>query len=323
MRVEKKNFPLHSPFVITGYTFTELQAIWVTLTEDGHSGRGEACGVYYLGETQDSMATDVEDARFAVENGATRSEIQGLLPPGGARNALDCAMWDLECKSSGKSIWELLDMEPHELTTVATIGIGTPDEMATRARELSRFSKLKVKLDSDKPIERLTAIRAVRPDAELVVDANQGWSAEQLTQIAPKLESLAIAMVEQPLARGHDVEMASVPRVILMGADESLVSLDEYDAVAALYDVINIKLDKCGGLTEALMIVERAKADGKKVMVGNMTGTSLSMAPSYVVGQFAEFVDIDGPVLLSEDIPDGLIYQEGGVVSLPAPTLWG
>ena len=321
--MEKKNFPLHSPFVITGYTFTELQAIWVTLIEDGHSGRGEACGVYYLGESQDSMVADLEDVRLAVENGATRIEIQGLLPPGGARNALDCAMWDLECKSTGKSIWELLDIEPHELTTVATIGIGAPDAMATRARELSSFSKLKVKLDSDQPIERLTAIRAVRPDAELVVDANQGWSAEQLTQIAPQLESLAIAMVEQPLARGNDSDMARVPRVIPMGADESLVSLDEYDAVAPLYDVINIKLDKCGGLTEALMIVERAKADNKKVMVGNMTGTSLSMAPSYAVGQFAEFVDIDGPVLLSKDIPDGLIYQEGGVVSLPTPTLWG
>jgi L-alanine-DL-glutamate epimerase-like enolase superfamily enzyme len=323
MRVEKKNFPLHSPFVITGYTFTELQAIWVTLSENGHAGRGEACGVYYLGETQDSMAAAVEDVRSAVENGATRSDVQELLPPGGARNALDSAMWDLECKSSGKSIWELLDIEPHELTTVATIGIGAPDQMATRALELSSFTKLKIKLDSDQPIERLTAIRAVRPDAELVVDANQGWTAEQLTRIAPQLESLAIAMVEQPLARGDDSAMAHVPRVIPMGADESLVSLDEYDAVAPLYDVINIKLDKCGGLTEALTIVERAQTDGKKVMVGNMTGTSLSMAPSYVVGQFAEFVDIDGPVLLSDDIPGGLTYQEGGVVSLPAPTLWG
>ena len=323
MRVEKKNFPLHSPFVITGYTFTELQAIWVTLIQNGYSGCGEACGVYYLGETQESMAAELETVRSAVEAGASREDIQGLLAPGGARNALDCAMWDLECKTRGVTIWELLSIEPHELTTVATIGIGTPDEMAERAVELSNFSKLKVKLDSNQPIERLSAIRHSRPDAQLVVDANQGWSADQLIGIAPELEALGIAMIEQPLTRGSDAVLARVPRHIPMGADESLLSLDEYDQVAPLYDVINIKLDKCGGLTEALRIVERARADGKKIMVGNMTGTSLSMAPSYVVGQFAEFVDIDGPVLLSHDIPEGLSYKDGGVVTIPAPTLWG
>ncbi len=323
MVVERKNFPLHSPFVITGYTFTELEAVWVTLSDGDYRGRGEACGVYYFGDTQESMTEALEGVRAQVEAGVSRDEIQHLLPPGGARNALDCAMWDLECKQNGATIWQLLDITPHELTTVATIGIGTSDEMASRALELSAFAQLKVKLDSEQPVERLSAIRAARPDAKLVVDANQGWTSEQLVEILPALSSLGIAMIEQPLTRGTDQSLSSVVSDIPIGADESLVSLAEYDAVAPFYDVINIKLDKCGGLTEALKIVERAQADEKKIMVGNMTGTSLSMAPSYVVGKFAEFVDIDGPVLLSKDIAEGLHYQDGGVVSLPTPALWG
>jgi len=323
MLVEKKNFPLHSPFVITGYTFTELEAVWVTLTEGEHRGRGEACGIYYLGDTQDSMMAQLEQVRSAVESGATRLDIQELLPPGGARNALDCAYWDLECKVSGQTIWQLLGIAPHELTTVATIGIGSPEEMATRAIELSDFAHLKVKLDDHVPIERLRAIRDARPDAELVIDVNQGWSKGSLEEYLPELQQLGVAMVEQPLPRGDDALLNGIDSPILIGADESLMNLAEYDEVAPFYDVINIKLDKCGGLTEALEIVKRAQRDGKKIMVGNMTGTSLSMAPSYVIGQFCEFVDIDGPVLLECDIDQGLEYFDGGRVSLPSPRLWG
>jgi L-alanine-DL-glutamate epimerase-like enolase superfamily enzyme len=323
MRVEKRNFPLHTPFVITGYTFTELEAVWVTLSDGNHQGRGEACGVYYLGDTQDSMVEQLEAVRSEVEQGATRADIQHLLPAGGARNALDCALWDLECKKAGVSIWQLLELDPHRLTTVATIGIGTPEQMSARAMELAQFRKLKIKLDANQPVEKLRAIRAARPDAELVVDANQGWGGELLAGILPELAELGIAMVEQPIVRGGDEVLSGIDSPIPLGADESLVSLAEYDAVAPFYDVINIKLDKCGGLTEALAIVERAQADGKKIMVGNMTGTSLSMAPSYVVGQFAEFVDIDGPILLSHDIDNGLSYAEGGVVSIPSAELWG
>jgi len=323
MLVEKKNFPLHSPFIITGYTFTELEAVWVTLIDGVHRGRGEACGIYYLGDTQDSMMAQLEQVRSAVESGATRLDIQELLPPGGARNALDCAYWDLECKSTEQSIWQLLGIAPHEITTVATIGIGSPEEMATRAIELSDFAHLKVKLDDHVPIERLRAIRDARPDAELVIDVNQGWSKGSLEEYLPELQQLGVAMVEQPLPRGDDALLNGIDSPILIGADESLMNLAEYDEVAPFYDVINIKLDKCGGLTEALEIVKRAQRDGKKIMVGNMTGTSLSMAPSYVIGQFCEFVDIDGPVLLECDIDQGLEYFDGGRVSLPSPRLWG
>ena len=323
MLVEKKNFPLHSPFVITGYTFTQLEAVWVTLTDGEHRGRGEACGIYYLGETQESLMAQFEKVRGAVEAGAMRIDIQDLLPPGGARNALDCGYWDLECKVSGQSIWQLVGITPHELTTVATIGIGTPEEMAGRALELSDFAHLKVKLDNELPIERLSAIRDARPDAELVIDVNQGWNRELLEEHLSKLRELSVAMVEQPVPRGEDQSLQGLHSPIPIGADESLMNLGEYDAVAPFYDVINIKLDKCGGLTEALEIVKRVQRDGKKLMVGNMTGTSLSMAPSYVIGQFCEFVDIDGPVLLERDIDHGLDYREGGSVSLPSPTVWG
>jgi L-alanine-DL-glutamate epimerase-like enolase superfamily enzyme len=315
--------PLSSPFVITGYTFTHLEAIWVTLESDGFRGRGEGVGMYYLGENPATMTAQLEEVRGAVEEGATREQIQGLLPSGGARNALDCALWDLECKESGKSVWQLLNITPRDLVTVATIGIGTPEEMAVKALAFAQYPHLKVKLDGHQPIERLRAIRDSRPEATLVIDVNQGWSLSDLETHLPELTNLEVAMIEQPLPRGDDSGLEGFSSPIPIGADESCVDLFEYEEAAARYDVINIKLDKCGGLTEALRIVERATADGKALMVGNMTGTSLSMAPSHVIGQYSEFVDIDGPLLLAADVKPGLNYLPGGIVQPPIPEVWG
>ena len=323
MTVEHKVFPLRAPFVITGYTFTEHHAIWVTVSDGIHRGRGEACGIYYHGDTPESMTTELEAIRSVVEAGASREDIQQLLPPGGARNALDCALWDFECKSKGATIWELTGIDPHPLTTVATIGIGESDEMADRARELAEFAKIKVKLDDHNPLGRLRAIRSARPDAEIVIDVNQGWDFDTLQSLTNDLAELGVAMVEQPLPRGADHELEGYHSSIPIGGDESCLSLEEYAGIAGRYDVINIKLDKCGGLTEALQIAEAAKADGKKLMVGNMTGSSLAMAPSFVVGQLCEFVDIDGPTLLTSDIDDALVYEPGGIVSAIARSLWG
>jgi L-alanine-DL-glutamate epimerase-like enolase superfamily enzyme len=323
MTVEHKVFPLRAPFVITGYTFTEHHAIWVTVSDGIHRGRGEACGIYYHGDTPESMTTELEAIRSVVEAGASREDIQQLLPPGGARNALDCALWDLECKSKGATIWELTGIDPHPLTTVATIGIGEADDMAARARELAEFAKLKVKLDSHDPLGRLRAIRSARPDAEIVIDVNQGWDFDTLQSLTNDLAELGVTMVEQPLPRGADEQLEGYPSSIPIGGDESCLSLEEYAGIAGRYDVINIKLDKCGGLTEALQIAKAAKADGKKLMVGNMTGSSLAMAPSFVVGQLCEFVDIDGPTLLASDIDDALVYEPGGIVSGMARSLWG
>lgn len=315
--------PLERPFVITGHTFTNLEAVVVTLNNAGHQGRGEGDGVYYLGETQASMFDQLESVRGRVEKGINREELQDMLPAGGARNALDCALWDLEAKTSGQRIWKLLGMQPKTLTTVATVGIGSQQEMAARALEFARYPNLKIKLDSEDPIGRLAAIRAVRPDAALVIDVNQGWSYQELVDYLPALVELGVEMIEQPLPRGEDQELAGLVSPIAIGADESCLTLAEYQAVKDRYQVINIKLDKTGGLTEALRIVKAAKADGKKLMVGNMTGSSLSMAPAYVIGQFCGFVDIDGPLLLENDISDGLAYLDGGLVGLPKEELWG
>ena len=315
--------PLERPFSITGHTFINLEAVVVTLTKDGHVGRGEGDGVYYLGESQQSMVEELESVRHHVEAGITKEQLQDLLPAGGARNALDCALWDLEAKTTGQRIWKLLGMQPKTLNTVATIGMGTPQEMSDRALEFSNYPNLKVKLDNDSPIERLEAIRSVRPDATLVIDVNQGWEYQDLLNYMPDLERLGIAMIEQPLRRAGDKQLEDLESQIPIGADESILTLEEYHQIKNRYQVINIKLDKTGGLTEALRIVKAAKKDGKQLMVGNMTGSSLSMAPAYVIGQFCSFVDIDGPLLLANDIEHGLQYLNAGVVGLPSEELWG
>ena len=322
-QVEKLTLPLERPFVITGHTFINLEAVVVTVTQNGHQGRGEGDGVYYLGETQDKMFNQLEAVRNQVEAGITRQELQDLMPAGGARNALDCALWDLEAKTSGQRIWQLLGMQPKTLTTVATVGIGTRSEMAARALEFARYPNLKIKLDSEDPIGRLNAIRETRPDATLVIDVNQGWEYQELIDYLPELKRLEVAMIEQPLRRAGDERLAELESPIPIGADESCLTLEEYHQVKNRYQVINIKLDKTGGLTEALRIVEAARTDGKKLMVGNMTGSSLSMAPAYVIGQFCSFVDIDGPLLLDRDIEHGLKYLDAGLVGLPAEQLWG
>ena len=315
--------PLERPFVITGHTFVNLEAVVVTLSSDGHVARGEGDGVYYLGETQESMLQELESVRRQVEAGISRDELQDLLPAGGARNALDCALWDLEAKSTGQGIWKLLGIQPRTLTTVATVGMGTPEEMAARALEFSRYPNLKIKLDNNDPIGKLDAIRAARPDATLVIDVNQGWEYQDLIDYLPDLERLEVAMIEQPLRRAGDERLVELESPIPIGADESCLTLEEYHQVKNRYQVINIKLDKTGGLTEALRIVEAARADGKQLMVGNMTGSSLSMAPAYVIGQFCSFVDIDGPLLLDRDVEHGLQYLDAGLVGLPSEELWG
>lgn len=321
--IERVSIPLHEPLVITGHSFAHLNTVWVRLERDGAVGRGEGTGSYYLGENQDSIVQAIEGVVSALHADVTREELQELLPPGGARNAVDCALWDLECKLAGESIWQRLGITPHELTTVATIGVGTAKDMAAHATRWESYPHLKIKLSADSPVEKLRAIRGARPDATVVVDANQGWTFAELQQFLPALVELDIAMIEQPLPRGADHELSGFESPIPVGADESCLSMAEFEDAADKYDVINIKLDKCGGLTEALSMVRAAKERGKRLMVGNMTGSSLSMAPSFVVGQSCEFVDIDGPLLLEHDIGHGLHYTSQGLVSPPDSELWG
>ncbi|TXS90818.1 dipeptide epimerase [Parahaliea maris] len=323
LHVEPVSFPLERPFVITGYRFDSADTVQVRLQDGEFRGRGEGMGMYYHNETQQSMASQLEQVASAVEAGASREAVQDLLPAGGALNALDCALWDLEAKRACTSVWELLNLRPKPLTTVCTIGIDTPEAMAELARQYRRYSNLKIKLSDDAPIERLEAIRKARPDAVLVIDVNQGWSIEQLREYAPAAKRLGIAMIEQPLKRGEDEALEGYVSPVPLGADESCLDAEDYARVARYYSVINIKLDKCGGLTQALKLVQLAQQDSKALMVGNMTGSSLSMAPAFVVGQFCQFVDIDGALLLAQDIDGGLDYGEGGVVGVPSPSLWG
>jgi L-alanine-DL-glutamate epimerase-like enolase superfamily enzyme len=286
-------------------------------------GRGEAQGVSYLGETLQSMFEQIAKVADRVRKGAGRDDLSEVLPAGGARNALDCALWDLEAKRSGKTIWELTGIEPRPVTTVFTIGIeATAAAMARKAAAASDYSILKIKLDDDAPLEKLAAIRAARPDAELVVDANQGWSFDLLEQVLAECLTLNVSMIEQPLPRGHDAVLRDFDSPVTLAADESCQDTAELESAASCYDMINIKLDKTGGLTEALSLARAAKSRNLKLMVGNMLGTSLAMAPSFVVAQLCDLVDIDGPLLLKYDHPNGLVYS-GGKVGVFDRGFWG
>ena len=323
MSVHIEEWPLTTPFRITGFEWVNTRCIVVQLCEDGFLGRGEAQGVFYLDETADSIFEQAESVIGALESGTRRKALQEILPAGGARNAIDCALWDLECKKAGKTIWELTGIDPKPVTTVFTIGLEPePEDMAAKAAAASNSPVLKIKLSGDRPYERLAAIRAARPDATLVVDANQGWDFGQLQEVLPKCLGLDLAMIEQPLPRGGDEALEGFDSPITLAADESCLHSGELEQALRRYDMVNIKLDKTGGLTEALKVARLAREKGCKLMVGNMVGTSLSMAPSFVVAQLCDFVDIDGPLLLKHDYPNGLRYRNG-VVEVFDPSLWG
>ncbi len=316
-----ESWEFETPFNITGYTFTEADLLHVVIDEGGVVGSGEAAGVYYLGETGLSMMAQLKSILPALEEGADREDLRRLLPAGGARNAIDCALWDLEAKLQRKSIWELTGIEPGVTQSVMTIGIDTPEAMATKAVSLDT-SKIKVKLNGDSPLERIAAVRAARPEAETIVDVNQGWTFDQLVEMAPKFKELGVAMIEQPLPRGGDAELEGFESPITLCADESCLDTSEFENASKRYQMINIKLDKTGGLTEALDLARMAQANGIELMVGNMMGTSLSMAPGYVIAQLCRFVDLDGALFLTRDRENAMTY-EGGFVSRPSADLWG
>jgi L-alanine-DL-glutamate epimerase-like enolase superfamily enzyme len=317
------DWELTQPFRISNYEWINSRCLVVQLGEDGFTGRGEAQGVFYLDETAESIFEQAHAIAGEIRKGISRQELQDLLPPGGARNAIDCAMWDLECKKSGKSIWQLTGIDPKPVTTVFTIGLeDTAEAMAAKAAAAIDAPILKIKLGDHLPFERLAAIRAARPDAQLVVDANQSWDFDLLQEVIPKCASLDLEMIEQPLARGADQMLEGFESTITLAADESCLHTGELKTAARRYSMINIKLDKTGGLTEALKLARAAKEKGCKLMVGNMVGTSLSMAPSFVVAQLCDFVDIDGPLLLKYDQPQGLEYDKGIVKGFDAE-LWG
>ncbi len=312
---------LKRPFIITGHVFSGVDTLTVTITDGEHQGRGEAAGVYYTGDDLANMRSQAESVRDALAGGADREALLDLLPAGGARNAIDCALWDLEAKQAGRRAWALADVFPGEITTFETVGIDTPEAMAEHARGLAS-DRIKVKLDDVTPLDRIAAVRQAREDAEIIVDVNQGWTFERLRFLAPKFADLGIAMIEQPLPRGGDEALESYRSPVPLGADESCLHTGEFEAAARRYQVINIKLDKAGGLTEGLRLAQLAEDRGLDIMVGNMVGTSLAMAPGYVLAQLCRFVDLDGALFLERDREHPMSYSKGRVGE-PSPKLWG
>ncbi|MBV8158754.1 MAG: dipeptide epimerase [Dyella sp.] len=304
-----------APFRITGYTFTHNEMLVVRLESEGHVGHGEALGVYYHQDTPPSMLKQVEALRGIIESGVTRQQLLTLLPPGGARNALDCALWDLEAKQQGRAVWQLAGLNPPEpLLTTFTVGADEPEVMAERARNYTQARALKLKLtDDDRNADRVRAVRAARPDVWMMVDANQGFTPETLASLLPALVESRVAVVEQPFPVGKEAWLDDVESPIPLAADESVQDHHDLEKLVGRVNVINIKLDKCGGLTEALILARRAQELGFKLMVGNMGGTSWSMAPGFVVGALCMVVDLDGPLFLVSDRTPAARYEDGRI----------
>ncbi len=322
IKVEEKDWLLRKPFQISREVQTHAKTLLCQISDGTHTGSGEATGVTYKGETIASVREQIEAVRSEIANGISRSELQQLMDPGGARNAVDCALWDLEAKQAGKTVWQMLGWQPHAVTTVYTVGIDEPENMKKDAAAHADFPILKVKVGIGDPLEQIAAIREGSPDAAIVIDANQAWTVEDLDKYAAGLKELNVEMVEQPLAAADDESLREYESLIPLCADESCDTRADLDRLAGLYDIVNIKLDKTGGLTEAVALALQAESMGFGLMVGNMLGSSLAMAPAFVIAQRCRYVDIDGPLLQAEDCEHPLVYERGKVEPF-SPRLWG
>ena len=322
--VRVETWRLTSPIRITGYTFDVHEALVVTLSDGTHVGRGEAAGVYYLDDMPASGLEQLLALRDRIEAGITRAQLRELLPPGGARNALDCALWELESKRAGVPVWALAGLrQPEPLLTTYTLSADTPDNMARGARGKYADAKaIKLKLLGDGlDGDRVRAVRSARDDVWIGVDANQGFDPASLAALMPLFLDARVALIEQPFRVGDDALLDNLVSPIPLAADESVQSLDDVAGLVGRFQVVNIKLDKCGGLTEGLLMAEEARRLGLRVMIGNMTGTSLAMAPAMLIGQFCDVVDLDGPLFLAADRDPAIVYDHG-MVSAPA-SVWG
>ncbi|CAH1658615.1 L-Ala-D/L-Glu epimerase [Hyphomicrobiales bacterium] len=322
LAVAIERFPIAGKFVISRGARTEAVVVTATISDGVHSGRGECVPYARYGESVEGVAATIESQRAAIEGGLDRQSLGEALPAGAARNALDCALWDLEAKMTGVPAHVLAGLTRVSRTTTAyTISLDTPAAMAEAAQRSGR-PILKIKLGGAGDPARIAAVRAAAPDSVVIADANEAWTPETLAENLATCQRADVALVEQPLPVGEDHHLAAHRGVIPLGADESLHTREDLVRLAGLYDVVNVKLDKTGGLTEALALVAEAEARGFGIMVGCMVGTSLAMAPAMLLTPRARFVDLDGPLLLAEDRPFGLLY-EGSVVSPPTRELWG
>ncbi|MDF3349623.1 dipeptide epimerase [Sulfitobacter sp. KE34] len=317
--VTADTFKLAQVFTISRGSRTEAKVLTVRVTEGGVTGWGECVPYARYDETLESVTAEIN----GLPGDITRQALYDLLPAGAARNAVDCALWDLEAKRAGKRVWELAGLTaPGPEITAYTLSLDEPEAMRAQAAKHAHRPLLKIKLGTPDDMPRLEAVRAGAPDATIIIDANEGWSAEVYADLAPHLLRLGVALVEQPLPAGEDDALLGMDRPVPVCADESCHDRASLPGLKGKYDVVNIKLDKTGGLTEALALRDAARAEGFEVMVGCMVGSSLAMAPATLVAQGAKVVDLDGPLLLAEDRDNALKFDGAGVHP-PAAALWG
>ena len=318
-----ERFEIRGGFTISRGSRTHADVVVVEVRQGDAVGRGECVPYPRYGESIEQTLAAIEGQRASIEAGADRAALGQALKPGAARNALDCALWDLEAKLAGKPAWQLAGLiGPQPLTTAFTLSLGTPETMAEGARGAADRPLLKIKLGGEGDPDRIRAVRAAAPRARLIVDANEAWQPEQVSPYLAVMAECGVELVEQPLPAGQDAMLAEVVHLVPLGADESVHARDGLPALRGRYDIVNLKLDKTGGLTEALAFAAEAERLGFGLMVGCMLGTSLGMAPAILVAQRARFVDLDGPLLLAEDRTPGLRY-DSSTVHPPDPSLWG
>ena len=314
--IRLERWPMREPFRISGHVWDAAELVVAELRDGAAIGRGEACGVYFLGDIAPRIAEQLRALQPEIEAGLDRAALQSRLPACGARNALDCALWELDARRAGVPVWRLagLDAPPRPLLTTYTLGADAPTAMAEGARRFADARALKLKLTGDDgDAERVTAVRAARPDAWLGVDANQGFEPDTLHALLPVLVDAGVQLIEQPFRIGAESEMDGLALPIATAADECARTIDDLEPLVGRFDIVNIKLDKCGGLTHGLVMAARARELGLGVMVGNMTGTSWAQAPACLIGQRCDVVDLDGPLLLAEDREPGVRYENGHV----------
>lgn len=323
LSVREERWPFAGAFRIARGARTESHVIVVEIAEGEATGRGEAAPYPRYGTDVTAELARIEEARGHIEAGAGREALLSLLPPCSARNALDAALWDLEAKRSGRRAWELAGrsrLDP--VKTAFTISLDAPDAMAEAARAAARRPLLKLKIGGPDDLDRVEAVRAAAPKSRLIVDANEGLAFDDLVRLAPDLARLGVKLIEQPLPDGEDEALEGYHSPVPLCADESLHTRADLARVSRRYACVNVKLDKTGGLTEALALVAEARTRGLEIMVGCIVATSLAMAPALVIAQGAEFVDLDGPLILASDRQPGLVF-EGSMIRPPEPELWG
>ena len=316
-------WPLQKAFVISRGARTEAEVIQVMIMDDHHQGFAECVPYARYGESTESVSAQIDSVVEAISNGASRADIQTLLPAGAARNAVDCALWDLESKQLGTSVGKISRLgDPASLISAQTISIGSEEEMAAEARQFANYPLLKVKLDNENIVSRIAAIHENAPQSNIIVDANEAWSIDDLNKHWRILEAHNVVLIEQPLPSSDDDDLKSYRGEIPICADESCHTSADIAGLADRYQSINIKLDKTGGLTEAIVTYKAAREHKLQVMVGCMVGTSLAMAPATLLAQHAEIVDLDGPALLAEDVSHGFHFNQGQMSALSSQ-LWG